>query len=529
MSGLSDGKFLESLLDPGAAGALVLKQNPRRSVYQLDAQPGPLIVKHYRCLGGLDRVKSRLGRGRAAREWGIARSLRQAGLPAPEPLVLGVRRVSGKPEFSLLVSRLVPDAEPLGGFLERQFRPGDGREEAKSVWLDRAVRLLVRLHRAGFDHRDYHGGNVLVSGAVEPEQSLTVIDLHRVTRTSRLSTKRRLLALTDLLHTLRFSLDPGLTRVAVVAYLEADGRPKRLASSWELRVQAALLVRERRRVRSRTRRCVKVSSEFEPVRAGGVRGFKRRNVTQDDLFRAVESARSAIREGGAAVRSLARRSSVALAECGDLQVAVKTYEQDGARRSIRGRLSSGRAHRAYVAAHGLHVRGVPVPPVLAWLRTPDRAFLVTRAVAGAVPLSVHSFGLAAGCEFEADARPLGTAVARLLIALFRSGVRVNDLSPKNILIGADRSTVTLCDFDGVSLNRRSSRERMLRGLAQINDLAPGVPVRFRVRVFGEVAAAVPEVAGREQLRNVCRQTQARAARSLGRPAAEAVSVGALAP
>jgi len=508
-------------LDPGAAGARAIKRNPRRSVHQLETAVGPLIVKQYHSRGALDWIKSRLGRGRAAREWTIATSLRQAGLPAPEPLCLGVRRVRGEAEFSLLASRLIPDAEPLGGFLERQFHSGDGRAPEKSAWLVRAVRLLARLHEAGFDHRDFHGGNLLVTLSADPETSLTVIDLHRVSsgRPGRVSNRRRLRALADLLHTLRFTLEPELNRLAVETYLEAAGWPASRSPIWLRRVERALTKRERRRIRSRTRRCVKFSSEFEPVRVGGVRGFKRRDVPLHDLFQAVEAARCEIREGGPRVRSLARRSSVALSDCLDFEVAVKTYDQDGARQSLRGRFTAGRARKAYVAAHGLSVRGVPVPRVLAWLRTPDRAFLVTEAVSGAVPLSVRSFELVIGdATREKEARRVSGAVAELLIALFRSGVRVNDLSPKNILIGADDRTARLCDFDGVTLGRRSGRDRMLRGLAQINDLAPAFPASWRARVFRRVAAAVPEVAGKAGLREVCRRTKLRAARTLGPPA-----------
>ncbi|MFH0946037.1 MAG: lipopolysaccharide kinase InaA family protein, partial [Planctomycetota bacterium] len=443
------GGLLGRLLEREPEQARIIKRNPRRTVFELPSPFGPLIVKHFRVAGLADALKGLLGRDRARTEWNVARALREAGLPAPEPLVVSARR--GAVGFTLLAVRAIPDAVPLGGFLEARFCPGDGRGEEKRPWVRAAVRLLSRLHEAGFEHRDYHGGNLLVSGEGDPESSLTVIDLHRVRIGVRVGTGRRISALADLLHTLRFSLDPEETRFALHEYLAAAGERTARMAAWERRLNCALLERERRRIQSRTKRCVRESSLFEPVRLGGVRGYKRRDVRLEELFAAVESARQALQIGGPDVRSLARRSSVAVADCGARRVAVKLYEQDGFRRGARGRLGKGRAGKAYVAAHGLKVRGVPVPEVVAWLRTPDRAFCVMEEVQEAQPLSVQSFRLLPGEELGSVADQADQAVLRLLCSLFRCGGQVHDLSPKNILVRCGpglEAGAELCDFDG---------------------------------------------------------------------------------
>ncbi|MFG0316185.1 MAG: lipopolysaccharide kinase InaA family protein [Planctomycetota bacterium JB042] len=510
------------LVDPLAFGAEVLKENPRRSVYRLRIGRSELVVKHYRERGLGDAVKGAFGRSRARTEREIAAALVDAGLPGPAP-VAWARRAEGRLErWSALAMRAVRDARPLGGYLEDRFAPGDGRTAEKRPWVEAAARLLGRLHRAGFDHRDFHGGNLLVEGGASGDgRGLVVVDLHRVARSSRISSTRRVRALADLLHTLRFAVDAEETRAAVAAYLEEIGAPRGeedVARRTRL-VEHAIARRETRRRRSRTRRCLRDGSEFRPIAAGGVRGYRRRGLPTDTLFEAIAAAREAIDDGGDAARSIARRSSVAVVPAAGRSLAVKQYEGDGTR-SARGRLTRGRAGRAYVAAHGLSVRGVPVPAVVAWLRTPDRAFLVVDEVAGAVPLSAASFRLSPGGPDESRAAEAAAAVADLLVRLAASGANVNDLSPKNVLLqlpagGAVRAW--LCDFDGVRLDRPPSRERWVRALGQLNDLDPAIGTRLRLAVLRRLAAHVPSLRARGTAREVARRTAARASRTLRAP------------
>ncbi len=518
------GLSVDALLDPAAHGGRVLKENPRRCVFELPSADGAWIVKHYRVAGTADAVKALVGRDRAEREWATATALRREGFLVPEPLARGSRTIRGRREWSLFALRAVPGAVPLGGFLEARFRPGDGAGERKGRWVRRAADLLAALHARGFDHRDFHGGNLLVERGNEGDGGpLHVIDLHRVVRGSRVATRRRVLALADLLHTLRHALDRADDDDAVAAYVLAAGRPVAEVARWRAAVAHALRRRERRRLASRSRRATRESSGFAAVRCGGVRGFRRREVDETTLFAAIASARAAIAAGGAAARALGRRSAVAIAAAGGAAFAVKVYEGDG-RRSPRGRWTQGRGGRAYEAGHALLVRGLPVPRVVAWLKTPDRSIVVMDAVEGAEPLSVLSFRVGAGGDLEERAGELADAVAELLVAVFSSDVRANDLSPKNLMvrIDADGARAWLVDFDGITFGRPPLREQILRGLSQVNDVAPSVPARVRLRVLRRLRRDVPACRGRDVARDVRARTRARATRTIGAPSPDAV-------
>ena len=519
--GLDGPGALEVLADPSVHGAEVLKENPRRSVFRLIGAGPALVVKHYRERGLGDALKTFVGRSRARREAETAAAMLAAGLPVPAPRALARRRDGAHVAWSAFAMDEVVGAQPLGGFLEERFTAGDRRGVEKRPWLERAADVLAALHAAGFDHRDFHGGNLLVERASDAAPTrLLIVDLHRVARPGRVPTSRRVKALGDLVHTLRFAIDREDTRVVIDAYLTAARGEITEADRWVRLVERACVAREARRVKSRTRRCIRESSAFAPVSSGGVRGFRRSDVPLDQLFEAIARARHAIDSGGKEARSIARRSSVAVAACGERRVAVKVYPGDG-RRSARGAVTRGRAGRAYVAAHGLFVRGVPVPPVVAWLRTPDRAFLIVDEVLDARPLSALSFRLATD---PPALERVGDALVRTLGALISSGARVNDLSPKNVLVRVDESSAAawLCDFDGIRFDGPMPRARLVRGLAQLNDLAPGVPIRARLRVLRRLAREFPDLAGGETAREIADGTAARAAKRLSVPAPTSV-------
>jgi tRNA A-37 threonylcarbamoyl transferase component Bud32 len=492
------------LRDPSAFGATVIKRNTQRAVYAVSTAAGDLIVKVHALTNWRTRLAARLGRTRARHELEIARAMRAAGIPTPAPVALLEEPERG---FAASAIRAVVGATAFGTFLEARFAPNDGKSAEKRAFVARAVELLANMHRAGFDHRDFHGGNLLVDAA----ESLEVIDLHRVARGTP-PTWRRLRALADLIHTLRFALDPGDEVHALETYW-MYARPGESVAEMLPKLRDVIARREAERIRSRSKRCLVESSGFARVTGGGCRGFRRRDRGEDELIAAIAAARDQLDTGGPQCRSLARRSSVAIGEVGARRYAVKFYERDGWKH-LRGRATGGRGKRAWRMANALDVRDLPIVKPIAWIQTPDRSILVTDEVESALPLHVLSFRLSAESHSVLP-RTVGTAVASMVGAFFELGIRINDLSPKNVLIttnGAEARAV-LCDFDGIRLNG-ASRKRMIAALAQLNDLAPSIPARTRLRVLRLLARRFPKLARRGTAQAIAALTALRSAREL---------------
>lgn len=510
-----DAAAIEPLLrDPAGHGASILKRNPKRAVYRVEGPIGPLVVKVHSLRGGAERLGARLFGTRARREIETARAIASAGVRTPEAVALLEDPGAG---IAASAVRAIDGAAALGPYLEQRFRPRDGRGAEKRSWLARAVGLLAALHRAGFDHRDFHGGNLLVDAGGE----LFVIDLHRVARGAP-SRRRRLRAIADLVHTLRFALDPSDDAFAIAEYARVANRPDLAGASSLAELRAVIARRERKRVRSRSKRCLVESSAFSRVATGGCRGFRRRDRDEAEIFAAIAAATEQIESGGPLLRSISRRSSVAIGAAGGRRYAVKIYHGDGFKR-LRGRATGGRGKRAWRAAHALDVRGIAVARPVAWIQTPDRSILVTDEVEDAVPLHVLSFAL--GGDASGRARRVARAVSDLVGDVFEAAVSVNDLSPKNVLVQdqGGRIRAVLCDFDGVRL-RTTTPQRMIENLAQLNDLAPTVGATPRLLVLRRLKRRAAVRLGRGAASAILVATARRAARALAPLPAGALSM-----
>jgi len=200
--------------------------------------PAGVVVKQFRHQTARQRLDRRLRGSKAERSWRIALAMSEAGVPTPEPVMwTEPRQTDGA---SLFVTRQVPESIEAR-YILRALKAGTLASEFP--WLDRDAfvvalgRLARQMHDAGFWHRDFSIGNVLIerevtgrdkaedegeTGALDPR--LWVIDLNRA-RARRVSVSERL---------------RDLSRLGF-----ADRRDERrmLASYWEGRESASGLKR----------------------------------------------------------------------------------------------------------------------------------------------------------------------------------------------------------------------------------------------------------------------------------------------
>ncbi|HEX9801256.1 MAG TPA: lipopolysaccharide kinase InaA family protein [Thermoanaerobaculia bacterium] len=174
------------LADPAAATKTIHWGRNYLYLARSETAEGPLevVVKQFRPPAGWRaRIGWHLaGEGKAARSWRIARALHAAGIPTPEPLLL-LESESGR-AASVYVSR------HLAGRVEARYllrARNAGREGAEfpsidfAAFLAAAARLARRLHDAGFWHRDFSIGNLLVLPGPTPAEiaEIALVDLNR--------------------------------------------------------------------------------------------------------------------------------------------------------------------------------------------------------------------------------------------------------------------------------------------------------------------------------------------------------------
>jgi tRNA A-37 threonylcarbamoyl transferase component Bud32 len=428
----------------GEVPGQLLKENRGRAVWRVEAGRPALFVK---------RFPPDLFRDRARKEAALLRDLDEADIPCPR-----VVAVARDPKGSYLLTEEIPDVQTLG---DRLKNPGPAGR------LLEALGALVRkLHDAGFEHQDFHVGNVLVRA-----DELFVIDVHRARRGRPLSRARRLegIAFTAM------SFSEARPSSDLVRFFRAAGLKTRAdwLDAWE-----RLRRHREKHYRSRQERCFKEGSGF-----------------------AVEG-------------KIIHRKDIRLAELQerlrvDRRIVIK--EGKGGRVSRVGEnlflkeTSPARARRIWEHAHGLSVRGIDTPRLWAW---------GGGWVAGEWLESVDLYGYVRG-----DYARLGRAekdaflrrLARVVRRLHDRGVFHSDLKSANVLVGAGR--IAVIDLDRVRFSPGVPEKRRFFNLGQLNAaLTPPLTrtdrLRFLHAYFGNCSALWKDQA--RWVREIMRVTVARA-------------------
>ncbi len=489
----------------------LVKDSMARTVMRLpdpDAPERPgLYLKRYKLRTFRERVKHLLVPAKPVTEWRVCRALQAVGIPTCDVLAVAVRRRRGLPREGFLVSREIPGAVDLRQLLEvwlpaiEKEQPGFGREV-----IEELAKLTARLADGGFEHRDYHRGNLLIRLDAPAGQRLYVLDLHRIRRgrVGRRAMARMLAALAG------SSLRPPLLNEYAYAFLSAvlrdwqGGRAPSREETMRLRDDASRKQRKlwRRRMKSRTRRCLVESTMFTRERADGYVIHRRRDFPVDAALRAIDAHRSAIAgdDGAGHVFRKGRRTEVTVCPCDSVppfdvsrpagpeevkpgEVCVKAFRRD----SVWGRLKDllrprSRARSAWVAARGFAVRGVPAARPLALLESRSKLsgrpdYLITEALENDGDLG--ELALSGRLPTGKKRRALGRAIAELLDALEERGVYHPDTKPTNFLVRETDGEfkLWLVDLDRVRFGAPFTWTQWVKLLARLN---AGLPAEVTV-------------------------------------------------
>jgi len=507
---------------PDAAGAEVLRDNPRRRIVRIPGPDGETwLVKHFRVGSGRhalrERIKARLGLAPADREWRALARLHALGVAVPEPLALGTLPDGDR----VLVERFVP-GPLLAAALEGP--PAEHRKTLESLGV-----AVASLHAAGFAHGDLHHGNVLVT-----HRGPVLLDLQHAR--ARAGARRRLRDLGHLDHALS-EIVSRADRARVHAAALGATRPFAAEARAALRrVAAAGHARSVEHARSRTRRSLRAGRAYAEFRCAGRSGLRCSDVEAADLDEALVRHAAALAYDPASATApgapsdpvafsvLKRdaRSRITAVRVGERRIVVKEHLARGRGHALADLFRGSPAWRAWRGGHGLRARGIGAARPLAYLERRSlgivrASVIVLEDVRPAWPAD-HTDPPVAPAEVV---RTLG----RLVATLHRLGVDHGDLKASHVLLEAQagpapgmRSIATrLIDLEGVRFARRLSDRRRLRALAQLNASLPDVyPAPARSRAFADYVRALPfEGPAEDALALVVRESLARRHRWTG--------------
>mgnify|MGYP002395286792 CR=1 FL=1 len=367
-------------------GVDVLKSSLSRAVIALPSTSyGPaLIIKRYNVRGVKEKLKYLFFKSRAFREWTALRHLQTFNIPVPRPLAFAEKKSAKILLAAVLVMEKLTDAQGISPWL----REKDQQHPERIEILRQVGYQVARLHGARCRHSDLHAGNILVQyEGPDGEPRVVLID-HHVCRIGRMPSERQ--RRKDLAKLFQ-SLLPKITHIEAMEVLRAyneGGEALRWDPSKLQKVLNDLVYRAYRlqeiRLRSRSKRCWKNSSQFARSNSNGWRVYRRREIPYDALHifqkRPVKIEANPLdgQEIGISDETLKIRD-------GAQPVAVMQYRSKGLWERIYHRIHRGSLEREWGAARAREIRGISGPRALALMiryrfGLPDWSIMITEPV-----------------------------------------------------------------------------------------------------------------------------------------------------
>lgn len=452
-----------------------------------------IFIKRYKCRGLSDALKYLIVPAKVVSEWHNLRAFEARGLACPAPLAYTARAAGPCGREGLLITTSLNPALTLDGHA-RTMQPGDvsGRRH-----LLRQLAALIRdLHHQRVFYRDLHAGNLLVRPS-DGSSELFLIDLHKAKVLPFLPRWMRVRDLAQLCNSLPSTQTERL--VFLRQYCSREPDPEASLRSLRPRIASKAEQLERRRVRSRSKRCLINSSVFEASWSWRARYCGRKNFGKAAAAEALQLHAAARRTEKAAVKASSKSVLTVHTLTENVQVCVKGYRFLGIPYALKNLLRRTRALKSWAAANGLMVRGVDTPLPLAMLERRwgpfiRESFYITSWLDTARPLNTY-IQTAGGLSARQTRAAFITACALAIRKLHASGIYHADLKSNNILVterGDSSWGFSFVDLDRVAFQRRLSFQQQANNLAQINaSVSACMTPRDRLMFFRVYARGTP--------------------------------------
>ena len=438
----------------------------------------------------LETLKYLILPSKARKEWFVAYGLRRQRLPVPRPLgwIEKVRR--GSVVESLYLSEVVGTGESAS-------------EQLESLQNESGVRLFAetvkRFHDAGLTHNDLHIGNFLWVRGI-----LFLTDLHNASIRKAISLKQRLWNITHLFHSLRSFWSEKEQRTFLEIYFEREAGPlKKMEVSLEV-IHHGMDRLQRRQWQSRTKRCLKNSTEFSFEKEGSLTCFRRKDFTLEEVKAVVEGHQNVVRENPEGLTKHSPKVIVSLTQRGDKKFAVKHFRYPHLSNRLKDLLRKSKGRKAWIGGNGLKARGISSVQPLAlvernhWLG-PKESFFLMETLEGSQELDRYILqGLG---DFKRK-RIFIRAFAGWLADLYHKGIYHKDMKTCNFLVYEKQTSwdFYLLDLEDVKFGQRVTKRKLFKNFFQLNTSTPRIISRTdRLWFAKECLGRIPDIKNAKRL------------------------------
>jgi serine/threonine protein kinase len=468
-----------------AMGGKVLKESRWRWASTVVLPDGQRIfLKRDRSKGWFDYLRYVVIPSKAHKEWLIAVQLQRKYLAVPQPMGWMEKVSAGRVEESYYISEFIGSGRSAIEELNRL------EDETGVIGLANTVKAI---HGSGLCHRDFHAGNFLWH-----QGSLFLTDLHDASLLRRLSLMKRLRSLAHLL----LSLKSIWGEREEIRFLETyfAGEPSLLQKKKEYleQIHHDMDRLQKRHWRSRTKRCLKESTEFTVEKEGKTFYYRRRDFPLGRIQAALKEHQAMVREKPAALAKHSPEVVVSIIEIGQKRIGMKQWRpvhcldrwKDGVRRS--------KGLKAWIGGNGLRARGIPSVKPLALVERKDwrgwhESCLLMETFNRGQELDRY---LCSGFKALGEKRQCILEFARWLSLLHQRGIFHEDMKTCNVLVVKNEASwdFFLLDLEDVRFDQPVTEEKFFKNLLQLNTSTPRSMTRTdRLRFFKECVRLNPIV------------------------------------
>lgn len=462
----------------GKMGGEVIKASRIRSAAIITLSNGQRVfLKRDRTKDWIESIKYLLLPSKGRKEWFIAYQMHKRNLPIPKPLGWLERAHR----------RLVKESY----YLSEAMGSGNALNETPSPPVLQLAKTVKKIHLAGLFHKDLHAGNFLWDG-----QTLFLIDLHSAKILRTLSLNQRLWNLSLLFHSLRSVWGEREQSLFMDAYFEGELRYLRKKKELLQRIHVQMRRLQKRQWRSRTKRCLKESTEFLIQRVKWFRYYHRRDFDLDKVKSIVEEHLRLLRESPSSLAKNAPEVSVSIMKDEGVRVCVKHFRNLNLWRTFKDHFRQPKGLKSWVGSHGLRVRGIPSLTPLAlvekrrWWGLRESFFLMETSETGQ---EMDRYILERLGDLQKK-RLFTKAFAQWLSYLHQKGVFHQDMKTCNILVSENGGgwKFHLLDQEDISLDEKVGSEKLFKSFLQLNTSTPRTVTRTdRFRFLNEYLRGNP--------------------------------------
>ncbi|MGZ3591002.1 MAG: lipopolysaccharide kinase InaA family protein [Thermodesulfobacteriota bacterium] len=494
MRGWVDGEVLDRLPptfldDPVSSvqkmGGETIKESRWRWASLLSLPDGTRIFfKRDKTKDWMECLKYLFFPSKGRKEFLIASQLGRGNLDTPKPLGWMEKTRRGLIKESYYLSEAIGTGV---SFIEETAK---SREPHAILQLATTVR---KCQDAGLFHQDLHAGNFLWEG-----DSLFLTDLHRTKIVKRLSQKQRLWNLAHLFHSLRSAWGEREQLQFLALSDEGSLTDSQRREILFRKIYPVMDRLQKRQWRSRTKRCLKESTEFTVHTEKGVRYFRRRDFPAEDLRRVLEKHLDLVRKSPFLLIKDSPEVVVSILDNRGEKICLKQFRYPCLWDRVKEYFRRSKGIKSWVAANGMRARGLPSLKPLALVERKNWVGLKESVLfmeALAEDQEMDRYVLKGFGNFSKKRLFIQT-FARWLGSLHKMDVYHKDMKTCNILVSERGETWNfhLLDFEDILTDEKVNRKKLFRNFLQLNTSTPKIMTRSdRFRFFKEYLRLNPVV------------------------------------